>query len=88
MRGVEEHLEVAKDDSDESEDDREERKDNMLDEEDSDNVSININYKINSPQIIANCQHEMGWVDRHNRYRQGILGLHKIWKTKLAGLNT
>ena len=24
----------------------------------------------------------MGWVDRHNRYRQGILGLHKIWKTK------
>ena len=24
----------------------------------------------------------MGWVDRHNRYRQGILGLHGIWKTK------
>ena len=24
----------------------------------------------------------MGWVDRHNRYRQGILGLHSIWKTK------
>jgi hypothetical protein len=24
----------------------------------------------------------MGWVDRHNRYRQGILGLHNIWKTK------
>jgi len=39
MRGVEEHLEVAEDDSDESEDDREERKDNMLDSEDSDDVS-------------------------------------------------
>ncbi len=39
MRGLEEHLEVADDDSDESEDDREERKDNMLDEEDSDDVS-------------------------------------------------
>ncbi len=24
----------------------------------------------------------MGWVDRDNRYRQGILGLHGIWKTK------
>jgi hypothetical protein len=24
----------------------------------------------------------MGWVDRHNRYRQGISGLHSIWKTK------
>ena len=44
----------------------------------------NINYNINvpRPEIIAKYQHEMGWVDRHNRYRQGILGLHKIWKTK------
>ena len=24
----------------------------------------------------------MGWVDRHNRYRQDILGLQNIWKTK------
>jgi hypothetical protein len=24
----------------------------------------------------------MGWVDRHNRFRQDILGLHNIWKTK------
>jgi hypothetical protein len=44
----------------------------------------NINYKINipRPEIIAKYQQEMGWVDRHNRYRQGILGLHSIWKTK------
>ena len=24
----------------------------------------------------------MGWVDRHNRFRQDILGLHRVWKTK------
>ena len=44
----------------------------------------NVNYRINIPRphIIAKYQHEMGWVDRHNRYRQGIMGLHKIWKTK------
>jgi hypothetical protein len=27
-------------------------------------------------------QKEMGWVDRHNRFRQDILGLHRVWKTK------
>jgi hypothetical protein len=44
----------------------------------------NTNYKIQipRPEIIAKYQQEMGWVDRHNRYRQGILGLHNIWKTK------
>jgi len=44
----------------------------------------NTNYRINipRPQIIAKYQQEMGWVDRHNRYRQGILGLHDIWKTR------
>ena len=44
----------------------------------------NINYNINiaRPHIIEKYQHEMGWVDRHNRYRQGILALHKVWKTK------
>jgi hypothetical protein len=48
----------------------------------------NINYKINIPRphIIAKYQHGMGWVDRHNRYRQEILGLHKIWKTKRCRL--
>ena len=39
MKGVEEHLEMAVDDSDSSEDDREERKDNMLEEERSEDVS-------------------------------------------------
>ncbi len=34
------------------------------------------------PQIIAKYQHEMGHVDRHNFYRQGILKLHTTWKTK------
>jgi hypothetical protein len=50
----------------------------------------NINYQINipRPQIIAKYQHEMGWVDRHNRYRQGILGLHKIWKTNVGRLES
>ncbi len=44
----------------------------------------NTNYKIQipRPEIIAKYQREMGWVDRHNRYRQGIWGLHSIWKTK------
>ncbi len=44
----------------------------------------NLNYKINipRPEAIAKYQQEMGWADRHNRYRQGILGLHTIWKTK------
>jgi hypothetical protein len=44
----------------------------------------NTNYKINIPRphIIAKYQQEMGWVDRHNRYRQGILGLPEIWKTR------
>ena len=25
---------------------------------------------------------QMGWVDRHNRFRQDILGLYRVWKTK------
>ena len=24
----------------------------------------------------------MGYVDRHNRFRQNILGLYKLWRTK------
>ena len=39
MRGVEERLKIAEEDSDEREDDREVRRDDMLDEEDSDDVS-------------------------------------------------
>ncbi len=39
MKGIEELIEIAEDDSESSEDDREERKDNMLEEENSDDVS-------------------------------------------------
>ncbi len=34
------------------------------------------------PHILAKYQDEMGHVDRHNQYRQGMLHLAKIWKTK------
>ena len=42
------------------------------------------NYKIDIPRpnVIGTYQRHMGWVDRHNRFRQDILGLHNIWKTK------
>ncbi len=42
------------------------------------------NYKVDiaRPKVIATYQSHMGWVDRHNRFRQDILGLHNIWKTK------
>ena len=34
------------------------------------------------PHVIAQYQHEMGYVDRHNNFRQGSLHLAKVWKTK------
>jgi hypothetical protein len=34
------------------------------------------------PHVIAKYQGEMGYVDRHNRFRQGILHLPNIWKTR------
>jgi hypothetical protein len=34
------------------------------------------------PDIIAKYQSEMGYVDRHNNFRQGTLKLAKTWKTK------
>ena len=42
------------------------------------------NYSIDiaRPKVIATYQSHMGWVDRHNRFRQDILGLQNIWKTK------
>jgi hypothetical protein len=40
------------------------------------------NIKVNRPSIIAHYNEQMGWVDRHNRFRQDILGLHRVWKTK------
>ncbi len=44
----------------------------------------NVNFALNvpRPQVIAKYQQEMGHVDRHNFYRQGILKLHTTWKTK------
>ena len=44
----------------------------------------NVNFAINvpRPEVIAKYQQEMGHVDRHNFYRQGILKLHTTWKTK------
>jgi len=38
--------------------------------------------EIPRPEIIAKYQGEMGWVDRHNNFRQGTLNLAKIWNTK------
>ncbi len=32
-------------------------------------------------KLLQKYQHEIDWVDRHNRYRQGILGLHTVWTT-------
>ena len=42
------------------------------------------NYKIQvpRPEVIAEYQAEMGWVDRHNRFRQAMLGLQDTWLTK------
>ncbi len=38
--------------------------------------------EVSRPDIIAKYQQEMGHVDRHNNFRQGILKLAKTWKTK------
>ncbi len=34
------------------------------------------------PDLIAKYQNEMGYVDRHNNFRQDSLHLAKVWKTK------
>ncbi len=34
------------------------------------------------PRVVEDYQKNMGYVDRHNRYRQNILGLAKLWRTK------
>jgi hypothetical protein len=48
------------------------------------NAETNVNFQINvpRPEILAKYNQEMGHVDRHNFYRQGILKLHSTWKTK------
>jgi hypothetical protein len=42
------------------------------------------NHRIQVPRLaaIAKCAKEVGWVDRHNRCRQRVLGLSETWKTK------
>ena len=42
------------------------------------------NYQIEvpRPRVVEDYQKNMGYVDRHNRYRQNILGLAKLWRTK------
>ena len=42
------------------------------------------NYKIqvDRPRVIEDYQKNMGYVDRHNGFRQNILGLAKLWRTK------
>jgi hypothetical protein len=42
----------------------------------------NVSKDVPRPHILAKYQDEMGHVDRHNQYRQGLLHLAKIWKTK------
>jgi hypothetical protein len=38
--------------------------------------------KVPRTKIIEDYQKNMGYVDRHNRFRQSILGLATVWKTK------
>jgi hypothetical protein len=42
----------------------------------------NVSKEVSRPFILAKYQDEMGHVDRHNQYRQGLLHLAKTWKTK------
>jgi len=37
---------------------------------------------VDRPHVIGVYNAEMGYVDRHNRFRQDILGLYRVWKTK------
>jgi hypothetical protein len=45
-------------------------------------AGTNYTREIPRPHIIAKYQDEMGYVDRHNNFRQGTLKLAKTWKTK------
>ena len=37
--------------------------------------------EVTRPRVIAEYQDNMEKVDLHNRFRQGMLKLHKVWKT-------
>ena len=45
-------------------------------------TNVNIALQVPRPACIAKYNHEMGAVDRHNFYRQGVLRLHMAWRTK------
>ena len=42
----------------------------------------NFTKEVPRPHLVAKYQEEMGYVDRHNNFRQGTLKLAKTWKTK------
>jgi hypothetical protein len=42
----------------------------------------NYTIQVDRPRVIEDYQKDMGYVDRHNRYRQNILGVVKLWRTK------
>ncbi len=41
----------------------------------------NYTIKVDPPRVIKDYQKNIGYVDRHNRYRQNILGLAKLGRT-------
>ena len=42
----------------------------------------NYEIQVDRPRVVEDYQKHMGFVDRHNRYRQNILGLATLWRTK------
>ncbi len=44
--------------------------------------NVNFALQVPRPACIAKYNEEMGAVDRHNFYRQGVLRLHMAWTTK------
>ena len=45
-------------------------------------TNVNFALQVPRPACIAKYNQEMGAVDRHNFYRQGVLRLHMAWRTK------
>jgi hypothetical protein len=45
-------------------------------------TNVNFSLQVPRPACIAKYNEQMGAVDRHNFYRQGVLRLHMAWRTK------